>query len=198
MDKKTLLITGFEPFGGERINPSWEAVCRLPDEIAEYKLTKLQIPTVFGLAANKIIQLAEQIKPKVILCIGQARGRKKITPEVVGINLRECSIADNGGNQPVDQPIRKDGAAAYFSTIPVRKIVKEVEAAGFPCELSYSAGAFVCNDVLYSLLERYKESDILVGFIHVPLLCEQDKEGGGSLPLEEMVKALSIAIEALE
>ena len=197
MKYKKLLITGFEPFGGESVNPSWEAVCRLPDQIAQYELTKLQIPTVFGLAAQTVLDAAYSLQPDVILCIGQAGGRDKVTPEVIGINLRECTIADNAGNRPVNVPVVENGPAAYFSTVPVREIVSAMEEKGFPSKLSYSAGAFVCNDVLYSLLHHYQGTRTRVGFIHVPFLPQQAKGECFGLPLEQTVKALCAAVEAL-
>ena len=195
---KKLLITGFDPFGGESVNPSWEAVKLLPEAVGAYQLTKLQIPTVFGLAARTVLETAEVLQPEVILCIGQAGGRSNITPEVVGINLREAKIADNAGAQPVNVPIVSGGPAAYFATVPVRKMVSAMEQASFPAALSYTAGTFVCNDVLYSLLHHYDGSQVRVGFIHVPFLPEQAKEGVPSMPLEQIAQALEAAIGALE
>lgn len=197
MKNKRLLITGFEPFGGETINPSWEAVRQLPEQVGSYNLTKLQIPTVFGEAAEKILDKAGLLQPDVILCIGQAGGRDRVTPEVIGINLRESRIPDNAGNRPVNVPVVEKGPAAYFSTVPVRNMVAAIEAAGIPSALSYSAGAFVCNDVLYTLLHHYQGTQTQVGFIHVPYQEEQAGEGSFSLPLAEIVRALSAAISSL-
>lgn len=197
MKNKRLLITGFEPFGGETVNPSWEAVRQLPERIGSYNLTKLQIPTVFGEAAEKILDKAALLQPDVILCIGQAGGRDRVTPEVIGINLRESRIPDNAGNQPVNVPVVEKGPAAYFSTVPVRDMAAAIEAAGIPSALSYSAGAFVCNDVLYTLLHHYQGTQTQVGFIHVPYQEEQAGEGSFSLPLAEIVRALSAAISSL-
>lgn len=197
MKNKRLLITGFEPFGGETINPSWEAVRQLPEQVGSYNLTKLQIPTVFGEAAEKILDKAALLQPDVILCIGQAGGRDRVTPEVIGINLRESRIPDNAGNRPVNVPVVEKGPAAYFSTVPVRDMAAAIEAAGIPSALSYSAGAFVCNDVLYTLLHHYQGTQTQVGFIHVPYQEEQAREGSFSLPLAEIVRALSAAISSL-
>jgi pyroglutamyl-peptidase len=152
---KKLLITGFAPFGGEEINPSWEAVRALPERILEYELTKLRLPVVFGEAAKIAIAEAEKIRADVVLCIGQAGGRAEVCPELVGINLKNASIPDNEGNQPKDEPIAEGGDAAYFSTLPVRKIADAISAAGIPARLSYSAGAYVCNELLYSLLAHF-------------------------------------------
>ena len=137
---KKLLITGFDPFGGQTVNPSWEAVRLLPERIGAYEVTRLQIPTLFGEGAQRVLSAAEALHPDVVLSVGQAGGRRGVTPEVVGINLREARIPDNGGFQPVNVPIVPDGPAAYFSTVPVRAMVDAVTAAGLPCALSYSAG----------------------------------------------------------
>ena len=193
---KKLLITGFEPFGGEEINPSWEAVKRLPEEINGYAIHKLLIPVVFGEAAEMVIAVAERISPHAILCIGQAGGRGAITPELVGINLRYGRIPDNKGNQPNDEPITEGGDAAYFSSLPVRKIAEAIKAEGIPAAVSYSAGAYVCNDVLYTLLERYKNTETRVGFIHIPYIPEQNKEP--AMSLDEIIKGLILAIENID
>lgn len=192
---KRLLITGFEPFGGEAINPSWEAVLRLPEEIGGYELTKLRIPVIFGDAAEKVIKTAEEMRPDAIICVGQAGGRDAVTPEFVGINLRHASIPDNGGKQPKDEPVITGGNAAYFSTLPVRRMAEAVNAAGVASRISYSAGTYVCNDVLYTLLSRYENSKTRVGFIHIPYCTEQKKLP--SMSLDDIIKALAVAIETL-
>ena len=192
---KKLLITGFEPFGGESINPSWEAVLRLPDEIGDYALTKLCIPVVFGKATQKVVEMAKEVCPDAIVCIGQAGGRYGVTPEMVGINLRHATIPDNEYNQPMDEPIVENGANAFFSTLPVRKIATAIKEQGIPSQVSYSAGAYVCNDLLYSLLSYFQNTEMAVGFIHVPYCNEQNKNP--SLPLEDIVKALTVAIESM-
>lgn len=192
--KKKLLITGFDPFGGETVNPSWEAVRLLPEEIGAFRLTKLQIPTVFGLSAETVLAAAEKLQPDVILCIGQAGGRSGVTPEVVGINLREARLPDNAGNQPADVSVVENGPAAYFATVPVRAMVQAINGAGISAALSYSAGTFVCNDVLYSLLHHYHGTETKVGFVHVPFLPEQAKENVPTMALEQIAAALTAAI----
>ena len=192
---KKLLITGFDPFGGEEINPSWEAVSRLNDEIAGFSLTKLRIPVVFGMAAEEVLSLAEEIDPSVIICVGQAGGRNAITPELVAINLRHGDIPDNNGYQPIDEPIIIDGERAYFSSLPVRKMVESIKAAGIPAQLSYSAGAYVCNDLLYTLLSHYRDGKTKVGFIHIPYCTEQNKQP--SMDIDYIIKAITIAIESI-
>lgn len=195
---KKLLITGFDPFGGDTINPSWEAVRLLPDVIGEFELTKLELPTVFEVGAKTVLDKAAEMNPDVIICVGQAGGRPAVTPEVIGINLREARIADNAGNQPINVAINPEGPAAYFATVPVRDMVKAINDSGIPSSLSYSAGAFVCNDVLYTLLDHYDGTPTLVGFIHVPYLPEQAGEKFFSLPLEKIREALETAIRAIK
>lgn len=189
-----LLITGFDPFGGATVNPSWEAVRLLPDRIGDIEIQKLMIPTVFGDAAQAVVETAELCQPQVILCVGQAGGRSGVTPERIGINVRNARIPDNGGNQPQEQPVIGDGPDGLFATVPVVEMVRAMEAAGLPASVSNSAGTFVCNDTLYTLLYQYRGTGIRVGFIHVPYLPEQ---GNPSLPLEETVRALSAAISVL-
>ena len=193
---KKLLITGFEPFGGETVNPSWEAVMRLPETIGEYTLTKRLIPVVFGKAFETVMKTADGLCPDVILCIGQAGGRAAVTPELVGINLRHASIPDNDGLQPKDEPILPAGAKAHFSPLPVRKMAEAIAATGVPSHVSYSAGAYVCNDVLYTLLSHYERRDTRVGFIHVPYSTEQGKTP--AMEMADIMKGLTAAIENLD
>jgi pyroglutamyl-peptidase len=191
---KKLLITGFDPFGGATVNPAWQAVKQLPEQIGEYMLCKLEIPTVFGLAAETVLRQAETFHPDVILCVGQAGGRAAVTPERIAVNIRDAKIADNAGNRPGGERIAGDGPAAYFSTVPVKEMAAAIENAGIPGMVSNSAGAFVCNDTLYCLLHHYSGTETRVGFIHVPYLPEQ---GAPNLPLEQTVQALQAAILAL-
>ena len=194
---KHLLITGFDPFGGETVNPAWEAVSRLPDLLGDHRLTKLQIPTVFGCAAERVLAAAAQDAPDVILCVGQAGGRDAVTPERVAINCMDARIPDNAGNQPREKPVIPGGPDGIFSTVPVRDMADAIEKAGIPGKVSNTAGTFVCNDTLYRLLHHYAGTAVRVGFIHVPHLPEQAKEGGASMPLEDIIRGLSAAIGAL-
>ena len=194
---RRILITGFEPFGGQKINPSWESVKALGDLIGENQVYKMQLPTVYGKAAKAVIERAEQIKAEIVICVGQAGGRAYVSPEVIGINLRDCSLADNEGNLIQNQAIICDAPAAYFSTLPIREMIKNINDYGIESKLSYSAGAFVCNDVLYSLLHHFNGTQVRVGFIHLPFLPCQVSEGTFSMPLEKMIKALEIAILSL-
>lgn len=193
---KKLLITGFEPFDGEKINPSWLAVEKLPDVINGYNLTKLCLPVVFGEAAKKVLCVADELNPDVILCIGQAGGRSAITPELVGINLRYAKIPDNKGNQPKDEPVINGGENAYFSTLPVRKMVDAMNDIGIPSQVSYSAGVYVCNDLLYTLLHNFKSTETRVAFIHIPYCTEQNKTP--SMDIDTIEKALITAIENID
>lgn len=191
--KRKLLITGFDPFGGAAVNPAWEAVKLLPDVIGDFELCKLMIPTVFGEAAKIVLEKAEEFQPDVILCIGQAGGRAAVTPERIGVNIRDAKIPDNAGNQPVGAFVVPEGPAAYFATVPVMAMAEAIAAAGLPATVSNSAGAFVCNDVLYALLHHFTGTDTRVGFVHVPYSPEQ---GSPSLPLDQTAAALQAAIEA--
>lgn len=193
---KKLLITGFEPFGGEKINPSWEAVKLLPDEIGDFELIKAEIPVVFGKAAEKVIALAEESGVDAVICVGQAGGRASVTPEMVAINLRFASIADNEGNQPKDEPCVPGGENAYFSTLPVRRMADSVKETGIPCSVSYSAGTYVCNDLIYHVLRHFSESAVRACFIHVPFIPEQTSDKP-SLPPDDIAGALETAIKAI-
>lgn len=147
-----ILVTGFDPFGGETVNPAYEAVKLLPDTIAGAQIIKLQVPTRFALSCTVLEAAVNEHRPDAVICVGQAGGRSAITPERVAINLADASIPDNAGDQPVDEPIRKDGAPAYFTSLPVKAMVQKMRAAGIPAALSYTAGSFVCNSLMYTLL----------------------------------------------
>jgi pyroglutamyl-peptidase len=170
-------------------------VVRLPERISEYSLTKLRLPVVFGEAARIAISSADEGEFDAVLCIGQAGGRSAITPELVGINLRHATIPDNNGNQPSDETIIEGGSAAYFSTLPVREMTEAIKAVGLPSSVSYSAGAYVCNDLLYSLLSHFDQSETKVAFIHIPYSSDQGKQP--SMDLDDIVKGLTVAIECI-
>lgn len=191
--EKRLLITGFDPFGGGKVNPSWMAVEMLPERIGDCVLRKLAIPTVYGKAATLVLEAAELFRPDLILCVGLAGGRDAVTPERIAVNIRDARIADNEGNQPSGDRIVADGPAAYFSSVPVEKMAQAIRDIGIPASVSNTAGTFVCNDVLYTLLHKYAETNTHVGFIHVPNIPES---GTPSLPIEQIVSALTAAIAA--
>jgi pyroglutamyl-peptidase len=192
---KTLLITGFDPFGRHDINPSWEAVQQLPDVLGDFQIHKLNIPTVYEKAALLVISKADAIDADVVLCVGLANGRDAVTPERIGVNIRDARLADNEGRLFSGQQIAEDGPAAYFATVPVRKMAEAIRAAQIPAAVSNTAGTYVCNDVLYTLLHRYDGTSTRCGFIHVPQLPQQ---GEPCLALEQIVKALTAAINALD
>ena len=194
---KHLIITGFDPFGGETVNPSWEAVRRLPDAVGNYRLTKLQIPPVFALAAEPVLAAAAAAAPAVILCVGQAGGRDAVTPERIAVNMASARIPDNRGNQPVEAPILPGAPDGIFSTVPVAAMAEAITAASLPGKISNTAGTFVCNDTLYRLLHRFAGTAVRAGFIHVPWLPEQAKEGAPSMELQDITAALTAAIGAL-
>lgn len=197
-----LLITGFDPFGGETVNPAWEAVSRLPKQIGGIQVIAMQIPTVFGLSLQKVQQRMEEEQPDVVISVGQAGGRKDITLERVAINLMDARIPDNQGNQPVDEPVVPSSPAAYFTTLPVKRMMFAIQAQGIGASLSYTAGSFVCNSVMYGVLNLAANSShpIQAGFIHVPYLPWQtkDKPEVPSMELEKIVQGLTAAIQVLE
>lgn len=192
--EKRLLITGFDAFGGSDLNPSWLAVKTLPDRIGDYLLRKEMIPTCFGESAQRVLEAAADFQPDVILCVGLAGGRDAVTPERIAVNIRDARIPDNAGNQPKGDFSVADGPAAYFATVPVEEMAQAIRDTGIPGCVSNSAGAFVCNDTLYTLLHRYTGTPVRVGFIHIPYLPQQ---GSPSLPLSDAVTALTAAIEAI-
>ena len=195
----TILVTGFQPFGGEKINPAWEAIRVLPDSIVGSKVVKLQIPVVFGVGADVVSTVIDHINPDIVLCVGQAGGRAKITPEFVGINYRDARIPDNDGNQPHAQRIVEDGPDAYFATLPVRAMTEAMNKSGIPAALSYTAGTYVCNDVMYSMLHvlATKYPNARGAFMHVPFATEQATKqpvNTASLPIEVMTRGLEVAL----
>lgn len=193
-----ILITGFDPFGGEPINPALEAVKKLPKQIGDAEVITLEIPTVFGKSLEKIEEAIKIHNPDVVISIGQAGGRFGITPERVAINIDDARIKDNEGNQPIDTSIHEDGEAAYFTNLPVKAMVSEMVKAGLPASLSNTAGTFVCNHVMYGVLYMIdkKYPHIRGGFIHVPYIPNQvtSKPNTPSMSLEDITKGLEICI----
>ncbi len=195
-----ILITGFDPFGGEKTNPAIESVKRIDENIEGAEIHKLEIPTVFHKSADKIEEKIKEIQPDVILSVGQAGGRYDLTVERVAINQDDARIPDNEENQPIDVKIREDGKNAYFATIPIKAMVEEIKKENIPASVSNTAGTFVCNHVMYQdlyLAEKY--GNIKAGFIHVPFLPEQvlDKKDTASMSLDDIVKGLNAAVRAI-
>ncbi|KUP43809.1 pyrrolidone-carboxylate peptidase [Bacillus velezensis] len=196
MEKKVLL-TGFDPFGGETVNPSWEAVKRLNDAAeGPASIVSEQVPTVFYKSLAVLREAIKKHQPDIIICVGQAGGRMQITPERVAINLNEARIPDNEGNQPVGENISQGGPAAYWTGLPIKRIVEEIKKEGIPAAVSYTAGTFVCNHLFYGLMDEITRHHphIRGGFIHIPYIPEQTlQKSAPSLSLDLVTKALKIA-----
>lgn len=197
-----ILFTGFDPFGGESVNPAYEAIRLMPERILDVEIIKLEVPTVFYESGRRLISAIEQYTPDAVICVGQAGGRSAITPEKLAVNVMDGKIPDNAGYRPEDELICKDGAAAYFSKLPVRDIVEEIRSAGIPAAISYTAGTYVCNYLMYTLLDYIDKSrkTMLGGFIHVPYSAEQtaDKRPGTPyMELTDITKGLVCAANAV-
>lgn len=196
-----ILVTGFDPFGGETINPSIETVKRLPDKIAGAKILKLEIPTVRHKSLKVIEEAILKYDPDVILSVGQAGGRAEISVERIGINVDDFRIPDNEGNQPVDEPICPEGPDAYFVTVPIKAMAEQIRKRKIPASVSNTAGTFVCNHVTYGVchLLTTKYPGKRSGFLHIPFLPEQvlDKNNMPSMSGELLVEAVEAAIEAI-
>jgi pyroglutamyl-peptidase len=191
-----VLLTGFEPFGGEAVNPSWQAVQALHGRrIAGHRLVAAQLPTVFGTALTQLHALLRQHRPAVVICVGQAGGRAALSLERVAINLDDALIADNAQSQPIDTPVVAGGPAAYFTTLPVKAMLVALQGKGLAAEVSQTAGTFVCNHVFYGLMHALATQracrNTRGGFVHVPWLPEQ---GTPSMELQEMVAGLRLAV----
>ena len=196
-----ILVTGFDPFGGEKINPALEAVKLLPNEILGSEIIKLEIPTVFRKSYDVLKEAVIENKPEVVISVGQASGRFGITPERVAINIDDARIADNEGNQPIDERIFEDGKEAYFSNLPIKAMVAEIKENGLPASVSNTAGTFVCNHIMYSIMYMIDKefTNVKGGFIHVPCIPAQvvDKVGVPSMSVEDISKGLEYALRAV-
>ena len=194
-----ILVTGFDPFGGEKINPAIEAVKRLPNEIAGNKIIKLEVPTIFYQSADGVKKAIEQENPELVINVGQAGGRGAITPERIAINFQSGSTPDNSGKGPKEGKIQVDGLDGYFTQLPIKKMVTDIRHAGIPAQISNSAGTYVCNHLFYEIqyLIHHDYPDLKGGFIHIPYLPSQTKNGRyPSMSLENMVVGLTAAIKA--
>ena len=194
---RLLLVTGFEPFGGETVNPAWEAVSRLPEIVGPYCIARLRVPVVFGEAGDLVTRAMDSFHADDVLCVGQAGGRDALMPELVAVNRRRGRTPDNAGNAPDGEPCVPDGPSAYFSTLPVQAMAEASAAAGVRARVSYGAGLYVCNDLMYRVLHETRRAPVRAGFVHVPFLPEQAKNGAPSMPLEEIVRGLTAMIGAL-
>lgn len=196
-----VLITGFDPFGGESINPAWEAVKGIQEKLGNIEVVKLQIPTVFRKSSELLFKEIDRINPDVVICVGQAGGRYDISIERVGINIDDGRIADNEGFQPIDTVIYEDGENAYFTNLPIKAMVEEIKGAQIPASVSNTAGTFVCNHIMYSLLYYINKNNLNIkgGFIHVPYIPQQvvEKKNMPYMEISTITKGLEKAIEAL-
>lgn len=196
-----ILVTGFDPFGGEKINPAFEVIKALPNEIEGAEIIKLEVPTAFYTSIERTIKEIEDIKPNIVLCIGQAGGRFNVSIEKVAININDARISDNLRQQPIDEFISEEGETAYFATLPVKAIVAKIREKNIPAAVSYTAGTYVCNHLMYGVLNYIHKNklDIKAGFIHIPFLLEQvmDKQNIPAMSLETMVIAIETAISVI-
>ena len=196
---KKILITGFMPFAGASLNPAWEAVKNVPAPEG-VELHKKEISVVFGRAIDELLQAVEELRPDAVICVGLAQGRPAVTPERVAINVNDARIPDNSGACPVDEPIRTDGPAAYFTRLPIKAIVAAINEAGIKAQVSNTAGTYVCNNIMYGLLYaiEHQYPDMIGGFIHVPASTDMQAEipeGTPVFELEDITRALAIAVE---
>lgn len=194
-----VLLTGFDPFGGESINPSWEAVRRLHgSSIDGHRIVAEQLPTCFGLSLRRLRAALKRHAPVLTICVGQAGGRANLSLERVAINVDDARIADNAGARPIDTPIVRRGPAAYFSSLPIKAQLQALQAAGVPVEISQTAGTFVCNHVFYGLMHALRATpQRRGGFVHIPFLPEQAARHGDapSLALDETVRGLQLIVQ---
>lgn len=194
-----ILLTGFDPFGGESINPAWEVAKRVRSQEG-VEIISLMVPTIFNLSIKTVVKAMELHKPDVVVCLGQAGGRSDITPERLAVNINDASIPDNAGVVLTDEPIIKEGDNAYFSTLPVKAIVEAIKGAGIPSSLSNSAGTYVCNHLMYGVLHTIKTHypEMLGGFIHIPYIPSQAVgKSSASMNLSDIIKGIEIAIDVI-
>lgn len=197
-----ILLTAFDPFDGETVNPAQEALALVPERIADCAVIKLTVPTVFHKSIRALEQAMEEHRPDAVLCVGQAGGRFDITPERVAINLDDARIPDNEGNQPIDTPIREGAPPAYFSSLPVKAMVEAIRDAGLPGSLSNSAGTFVCNHLMFGLLDLIatRFPGARGGFVHVPFIPRQVARRAVPAPClsrEDIARGLEAAVRAI-
>lgn len=195
---QTILLTGFEPFGGEHTNPSWQAVQKLDgyqldDEV---RIVSRQLCCVFDKSQQQLKAAIAELNPVLVLAVGQAGGRTDLCFEKVAINFIDARIADNAGQQPIDQSVVSDGPAAYFTTLPVKAMVNRLRQMGIPASVSYTAGTFVCNTIFYALMHQLKNTPkVRAGFLHIPYAPEQAiGKAVASMPVEMVVQALKLSL----
>lgn len=196
---RTVLLTGFQPFGGEQVNPSWQAVSALHGtRIAGHRVVARELPVAFGKSLKALRAALKETQPSLVICVGQAGGRAQLSLERVAINVDDARIPDNAGQQPIDAPVVADGPAAYFSTLPIKAMREALRGAGFPVEVSQTAGTYVCNHVFYGLMHALRrQRTVRAGFIHIPYSPAQASghAGAASLPVETVTAALRLALK---
>ena len=193
------LVTGFDPFGSDEVNPSSLAVGRLRPSIGDVEVMTAILPTSYANSAKVLMAAIDEARPDIVLCVGQAGGRTDLCLERVGINVQDARIRDNDGNQPIDVPVVANGPAAYFATLPIKACVAEMRKAGLPAVVSNTAGTFVCNHILYALMDiiRQQPTPMRGGFLHIPYVPEQASRVGGapSMALDDIVRGIEIILE---
>lgn len=196
-----IMLTAFDPFGGDKINPALEAVKVVRSDLFDAEIIKVEIPTVFGKSIQTALAAMEAHRPDVVFCIGQAGGRYDMTPERVAINVDDGRIPDNEGNQPVDSVIFEDGETAYFSMLPIKAMVQVMKEAGIPASVSNTAGTYVCNHIMYGVLYHIHKRfpGMRGGFMHVPFTTEQvlTRPNTPSLSSEQIARGIEVAIQAI-
>jgi len=193
------LVTGFDPFGGDAVNPSGLAVSRLPGRIGAVEVATAELPTSYARSGKVLMAAIERTRPDLVLAVGQAGGRADLCLERVGINVQDARIRDNDGAQPIDVPVAAEGPAAYFATLPIKACVAELRRAGLPAMVSNTAGTFVCNHILYLLMHGIGRQFPAMrgGFLHIPYLPDQAARAGGapSLSLDDIVRGIEIIVQ---
>jgi pyroglutamyl-peptidase len=190
------LVTGFEPFDNDTVNPSSAALVQLPQRIGALEVKTQVLPCVFGQALAVLREAVVAAKPDIVLCVGLAGGRAELSLERVAINVDDARIPDNDGNRPIDTPVIADGPPAYFSGLPIKAAVAELRRAGLPAAVSNSAGTFVCNHIFYGVMHLAAEGEFRAGFLHVPYLPEQAARhpGAPSMALADIARGIEIIL----
>lgn len=192
------LVTGFDPFGGDKVNPSSLAVGRLRRKIGDVDVATATLPTSYATSARVLRAAIEDVRPEIVLCVGQAGGRTELCLERVGINVQDARIRDNDGAQPIDVPVVAGGPAAYFATLPIKACVAEMRKAGLPAIVSNTAGTFVCNHILYALMDiiAARKAAMRGGFLHIPYVPEQASRVGSvpSMAVDDIVRGIEIIV----
>ena len=198
MHAPTILLTGFAPFDGEDVNPSWEVVARLDGMMLDgHRIVARRLPVAFGAALDALADALRDTSPVLVLCVGQAGGRAQLSLERIAINVDDARIPDNAGARPIDRPVVEDGPAAYFTDLPIKAMLAALREARIPAEVSQTAGTFVCNHVFYGLMHALRRRATRGGFIHIPYSPEQARQhpGAPSLEVATVREGLRLALQ---